>query len=298
MCVCARRSAHPSDLASILAAATHANKSAQHVHDTRGGVGGVGGGGRRAQLHGGVDDEVNHALSIGLDDPAAQLQQQQQHQGHKRQRDEDEGEGQHDDDDQHGGGGGGGVGGDDEGELDPDEHHKRQAMGQGMKPNNQQEQQQQHEHQQQLHHQQQQQQQHHMQQIQQHQQMQHMLQQQQMQQLQQAQQQQQLPNPLQQLLLRGPLMPDVTNAMGPVLSAPNGAPVATPLHEKMQNPHYSQLMSSWPEMLRRYAKKPQARRRGSLELSEAERWYSDIEPVSERSDRESMASDEGSSAAE
>ena len=65
----------------------------------------------------------------------------------------------------------------------------------------------------------------------------------------------------------------VAATLAPVLSAPGLAPVATPLHEKMQDPHFSQLMATWPEQLRRYAKRPQARRRGSQELSEQERWY-------------------------
>lgn len=119
----------------------------------------------------------------------------------------------------------------------------------------------------------------------------------------------------------------VAATLAPVLSAPGRAPVATPLHEKMQDPHFSQLMATWPEQLRRYAKRsgdththakarariatcvpasellvvsrfgpdslpalsaacaccpphphltdcsPQARRRGSAELSEQERWY-------------------------
>lgn len=47
----------------------------------------------------------------------------------------------------------------------------------------------------------------------------------------------------------------VAATLAPVLSAPGRAPVATPLHEKMQDPHFSQLMATWPEQLRRYAKR-------------------------------------------
>jgi hypothetical protein len=65
----------------------------------------------------------------------------------------------------------------------------------------------------------------------------------------------------------------VAATLAPVLSQPGLAPVATPLHEKMQNPQLAHLLASWPEQLRRYAKRPQARRRGSQELKEEERWY-------------------------